>query len=201
MVTGAHAQQPMVVAPGAVLATAHFGTSGGVATVSGAMTMSLGQLSFWGFVTPGQTLFSNLILTPDMVGQTFIDTASSEPYYANFVSLLTDGVSERVGLAWDLFPGGGGGTRGGPEPTFFDTHPSDWNGVDLQGYPITGIGLTLNQLSMASPGSNPTGTGNWTDYSFDATISVYTVPEPGTLSLLMLSLPCAWWVRSRTRGD
>jgi hypothetical protein len=184
-----HAQQAGAPPNSEPLATIHLAGGGGIASVNTGVAL---RIIYYGF--QNSPLFANVVWTPDMLGQSFFDTAGSEAGYDNFLSLLTDGTNERVGHICRLSPYGGGNGFAGWETTSFTTHPSDWNGIDLQGYSITGVELTLNQLSIVSPGSDPNGNGNWTDYSFDATLKIYTLPEP--VGLFPVAIACFCGVRS-----
>jgi hypothetical protein len=159
------------------LATIHWsGSGGGFLGIDTGMTFTVSYSDF-----AGTSLFGNVVWTPGMVGQNLVDVSGSEPGYANFVSLLTDGSNERLGWMSGMTPSGGGAGINGWETNSFLTHPSGWNGIDLHGYTMAGVGLQMNQLSINSPGSNPNHDGNWTDVSWDATLTLYTVPEPTIL--------------------
>src|SRR5262249_45972572 len=68
---------------------------------------------------------------------------------------------------------------GSSEPFFFTGFPYGGNGIDLGGFQVQRIDLTLNSLVFNSPGSNPRGDGNWTDFNINATLSfIGIVPQP-----------------------
>jgi hypothetical protein len=96
------------------------------------------------------------------VGSTIWIDATS-PTFENFVAQITDGAVDLVeeletpdGVTGVLF--------GAPEPLWFgaDVGPS---GVDLSGYEIHRIGVRIDAVSFSSPGSDPNGDGNWTDFT------------------------------------
>lgn len=158
------------------LTTMHFSGSGGGPGIGTGLNLFVEY-----FGRTDTTLFKNVVWTPAMVGQSILDTASSEPGYANFVSRLTDGVNQAIAGGAYVFPGGGGSSHGSLESKLLTTPPPGWNGIDLHGYPITGIRLTLNQISLDANADS-----NWTNYSWDDTLTIYTVPEPSTFAVAAL---------------
>jgi len=108
------------------------------------------------------------------IGQSFVLQGSDFP---DFIDLLTDGVDQSLAV-W----AGGGGT-GRFESIWFQDN-LNLNGPDLVGFDIVRVEMVLNNITFDSPGSDPSGTGNWTDYSYDLTFNFYQVPEPGTAVLL-----------------
>jgi hypothetical protein len=120
----------------------------------------------------GSSPLATLIFGPvdaASVGSTiWID--SSSPGFDAFVSYITDGVNGPMGVAF--LPAGTGG-RGeidlpGNQRGFFADQVG-LGGNDLAGYAIGRIGLRVDAASFDTPGSNPNGDGNWTDFSFDGT--------------------------------
>ena len=184
------------------LATVHMSAKGGGRIVSGGMIVAA-EYSMG--ISNNATLFNNVVWTPDMAGQSVFETAGAGLSYDNFISLLTDGANEQLGWHYTQYPSTGGGRVTKPEASIFTTHPLDWDGFDLQGYSIGGVELHMNQISIRSPGQNPNHDGIWTDYSWDALLTIYavlpdTVPEPGVGSLLLLGGLGGWWrLRSRAR--
>ena len=62
--------------------------------------------------------------------------------------------------------------------------------LDLRGKTVGSVKLVVDELTIASPGSNPNHDGNWTDAHFtgslvfDTDTPVAPAPEPGTLGLV-----------------
>lgn len=128
------------------------------------------------------------VVTPSDVGETFTQSPVTSPYFDFFASLLTSGTDDFL-IIWRHFPeitGGGAGTG---------TLESNWlnkfiqtETVDFYGWQVTEINLTVNSLTIDTPGSNPIGDGIWTDYVYDVTFSIYGIPEPATLLLLAFGM-------------
>jgi hypothetical protein len=172
------------------IATLHMSGSGGAAGIASGMTFELG----YGGGSNSVALFNSVVWTPAMLGQAVLYSAGSGSSYDTFLSLATDGVNEFAYWENTLVPGDGAGMTAGAESLLFTTHPASWNGIDLHGYSIGGISLELNTLSLQSQ-------GNWTDYSFDALVTYYVVPEPAVESLLLLGSLGGWcWSRRRVGG-
>lgn len=127
----------------------------------------------------GPVTFASIswMISENDIGNTLFADAESDPGFDNVVSYLTNGQEEFMTI---FFLYGGSGIR---ESEFTDVIGIPQ--IDFQGYNITRIGLTLNDLFLSTPGQNPNDDGVWTDYSYDASISFY-VPEPATLLLLSL---------------
>jgi hypothetical protein len=105
--------------------------------------------------------------------------------FDDFASILTNGNDDTL---YNLviihgYPGG----RGNSE-SFWISNSIAPQQSDFYGYRITEIGITLNDMLLESPGSDPYGTGIWTDYTYDISYHFYgePIPEPATVSLLAL---------------
>ncbi len=118
------------------------------------------------------------------IGRTVSLSSSTTAGFDFFSSLLTNGKNDAIIV---LISCGGGSASGCGwyESTSFQKFVNSPY-PDFHGYEITRIDLTINNLAISSPGSNPNGDGIWTDYSLDGTFTVYGVPEPTTLFLLGL---------------
>ena len=127
-------------------------------------------------------LFEDILVTPSDVGATFVASASTDPHFDLFVSELTNGVDDIL-LTWMMGTSGGSGSREWESVLFSD---SICGGVDLFGCVVEEVTLTVNSLTLDSPGTNPYGDGIWTDFSGDYTFSFNGIPEPATLLLLGL---------------
>jgi hypothetical protein len=161
-------------------------SSGGEASITNSMNLAFG-------FTPGPNdhpvpmLFQGLWVTSRDTGHTYVQGPSDDAADFNlYTSHLTDGrisyccYIQTVGL-------GGFAESGIPESQFFDSLPPGNNGIDLGGFTIDYYTLVFNTLNIVSPGSNPNGNGNWTDFSYSATFSVYgePVPEPRSSDLFV----------------
>jgi hypothetical protein len=103
------------------------------------------------------------------------DTSNEFDFYA---SLFTNGTDDR----WLWFNTVKSG-HSFPESEFL-VKLIDSPYSDLYGYTIDHIDLTVNNIILSSPGSNPGGGGIWTDFSYDVTYTIYGTPEPATILLL-----------------
>jgi len=111
------------------------------------------------------TIFAWLYVNGSNSGQTFVADATTDSDWPYFSHYLTDGAPNQFWFFIALSSGSGRGSGSvGPE---------------FPGLIITRAVLRLGQVSIASPGSNPNGDGNWTDYVFNATLELYgTGPTP-----------------------
>jgi hypothetical protein len=113
-----------------------------------------------------------MINVGDSIGETFYLESGADPEFGNFVSFLTNGVDDH--FRSNVNVDGNDNPGGEYESNFFgNTNPiyRHWslsiNGIDLQGFTIERIGLTVNS-------------GN------DFVFRFYGTPEPCTLALLGL---------------
>jgi hypothetical protein len=168
-----------------VLTEAYLTGSGGVAAITNSLHLTIGIAP--GINTPPALLFGDLFFQTADVGHTYTIGPGDDPNFARFATYLTDGQVSWVTEGWNVGPGG---YRRGPMPEtdFFASLPQVNNGIDLGGFEIDYFTLCFSTLNFVSPGSNPNGDGNWTDYSLSATFSVYgqPVPEPDSLATLCL---------------
>jgi hypothetical protein len=173
-------EQPLAIAPVDFLA--------GTSEVLSSLTVWLGYLPANDPFEPQHHLFENFTLTPADVGRTLTATAQSDSDFPGFVGLLRNGVND-IAMFGGLNPFTGAGQY---ENGFWKQRPPGNNGIDLRGFSVGRITLTIDSLSINSPGENPNGDGLWTDFAFYGTVRVYTqVPEPTTLSLVVGSLLAA----------
>jgi len=107
---------------------------------------------------------------------TFVLDANNEADFLDAKVSLENGLFNAV-----VFGDGLGFTFVTVESVFFNPLPVGNNGVDFQGFSIGSIALTVDNLTLVSPGTNPNGNGIWTDILFRGTISVYAVPEPSSV--------------------
>lgn len=143
------------------------------------------------------TLFEDVVIYS---GETRVDTITwgDDPDFPIYVELITDGVD------WWLYDLGryAGGLFGGTgqfdlESARLDIIDPGHGGVDLEGYQVESITRTLTVL-LDSPGGDPNGDGNWTDYDISGVFEFYgTIPEPSSLVLVAFGAGCLW---RRRRG-
>lgn len=93
-------------------------------------------------------LFKTRLLTTNSVGQVFEANLLNEPKFGSFARLLTDGVQESVTVQ-----NSNGAFNSSLERTFFDPLPSGGNGVDLEGYAITNVTMSVDGVVL-SPDAN-----------------------------------------------
>lgn len=122
------------------------------------------------------------VVTPFDVGKTFHQSSATSENFDFFASMLTSGTDDFLWIA-SFFPGGGGSSNGAEESWWLNKFVPTQS-VDFYGYEITDIALTVNALTIDSPGTNPNRDGVWTDYTFDVTYTI--IPEPTTVLLLGL---------------
>lgn len=125
------------------------------------------------------------VVTPLDVGETFTQTAVTSPDFNFFASLLTSGTDDQL-FIWLHHPVGGAGTLA-PESYWLNKFIQTET-VDFYGWQVTEISLTVNSLTIDTPGRNPNGDGIWTDYFYDVTFTIHGIPEPATLLLLAFGM-------------
>src|ERR1051325_11049531 len=167
-----------------VIATAELagGVGSGVITNSGLVFVSNGGATNGGTAA----IFDSFFFMRSQVGQVFSVDQSVDPQVNLFTSRLTNGFNDLINIV-ERLPGGGSFGQLTSEASFFSTRPASGNGIDLTGFSIERIDMTINQLSISSPGRDLNHNGIWTDYSVQATLSFIgsPVPEPcGTAIIL-----------------
>jgi PEP-CTERM motif len=172
------------------VATANISSGGGIhAIISQDLRITLG------YTGPTNTIFGQFTFHTSDVGSTFSIDQSSDPGFLPFLARATNGTLNT--LSEISYAGGSLTGKDVPETSFFTSFPYGGNnGIDLGGFQIQRIDLTLNSLNFASPGSNPNGDGIWTDYSWNATVSfigILPVPEPGSAAILSTGLLVLLW--------
>jgi hypothetical protein len=75
-----------------------------------------------------------------------------------------------VGFLVYTAEGGAAGSSKSESRLFTSRPVSKW--PDLRGFVLTAVGIRLDSLDLDSPGGDPNGDGNWTDYNWTATIFV-----------------------------
>jgi len=105
------------------------------------------------------TIFAWLYVDASNSGETFVADATTDADWPYFSHYLSDGAPNQLWVFIVLSSGSGhGGGSTGPE---------------FPGLIITRAVLHLGTVSVVSPGTNPNGDGNWTDWVFSATLELY----------------------------
>jgi hypothetical protein len=157
------------------------GTRRGARVIASAVEFS------WTTEDESKSLDWGVVATSD-VGETFTQSPVTSPHFDLFASLLTSGTDDFL-IIWVHFPdivGGSGGT-GSLESQWLNKFIQTET-ADFYGWQVTEISLTINSLTIDTPGSNPNGDGIWTDYVYDVTFTIYGIPEPATLLLLAFGM-------------
>jgi hypothetical protein len=125
-------------------------------------------------------LFELLALAPANVGRRVSADSSADQDFAEIAEQLTDGDEDVLRFRSMLVRATGGVVEGDSEAileyeAFFPAHPTF---VDFSEFIVEEIRLTLDALTLASPGTDQNGDGQWTDYSYRVTYSVTGYPLP-----------------------
>lgn len=139
-----------------------------VGYLNDSMTLQFGYRESF-FAPFGPALFDQFTLTSSDVGRTFVVTAQNDPDYDEFVQKLTNGQSDMMCLT----DGHSGFFQ--TESVLFSPLPPGSNGIDLQGFAIGDITLTVDSWTASTTSPN-----------FQGTVAIYAAPEPSGLSLLVL---------------
>lgn len=138
----------------------------------------------------GGTSFSTsgLVLTEADVGRTFLADEHA-PGFAIAEQFLTNGVNDNFGLLYGIAPTSGGSGLFQPEENLF----AFLGGVDLEGFDLTAIAITILDLDLTLSFSNAFSQGSVRiDFLGDP------VPEPASVVLLGSGLA---WFALRPRRD
>lgn len=146
-------------------------------------------------------LFEGITLRPGDAGRTFEANAANDPHFTAFVANLSNGVNNTIGVAHVYVPGLSiPWSASVHDEQTFANYPGASGHWDFASTPITRIVMRIDRAVMVSPGSNPNGDGNWTDYNFAHTLLFYSeVPEPGAVPTATLCGLAACGVRWRRR--
>jgi MYXO-CTERM domain-containing protein len=147
---------PAANASSRLVGTIPFSFSGGTGTALSAaqVTVIFGH----DFYSSDHVEFSFQV--PDGAANTDEVIDGSTPGFTDAEALLTNGVDDTI---WPKVVGASVGHR---ESTVFST-------TDLAGATLQRIVVHIDQSSVASPGSNPNGDGNWTDFSVSGEVEFY----------------------------
>jgi hypothetical protein len=117
-------------------------------------------------------------VTVNDVGKTFPATSSTDPYFDEVVSLLTNGQPDLIESSCWMIPTGGGNATGTYDYFITKTYPAEPY-TDFQGFEITEITLTVNGQETIYIDNRPL-------CHLDTTYRIYGVPEPATMILFGL---------------
>jgi len=120
----------------------------------------------------GARLFEGNVFRPSDVGTTVTMTEANDPEFNDAATILINGVNDRLFFEAIGQPGGCGSGYGPSEAFFLFGDPTGANGIDFRGFYITSIGIRVDYLTLDIPGENPSGDGNWTDYSITYTLII-----------------------------
>jgi len=187
------------VAQAAVLGTEDFTISGGISDIFTEFnpTLALAPASVGSRSSTPATnapLFVGTSITPADVGRTLTATQESDPNFNEFAALLTNGKSNKVTLSF------GSGKLGSGDLFLTKSGRLFGQNTGFFGTTIDSVSLRVDSLTLNSPGVNPNGNGDWTDYSFSgvAIVDGEPVPEPvSALSTFAFGLAVIGFARRR----
>ena len=133
-------------------------------------------------------------ITETSVGTTYSVTSANDP---NLIAALTDGNPLEYLVYSTTSQYGGGGNFGRSKTGFFtDLLVPSANGIDFSGYKITGIDITIDQVSVSSDPSNENPLG----YSIVTSLSLEGVaaPEPSSWGLALVGVGAFVYLRRRS---
>ena len=154
--------------------------SGGVPGVRQSIRLPLELCSDANCAAQPLELFGLLSLGPANVGRTVRADPTMEADFTAILSQLTDGGDDVLRFRPSLMRLTGGvvqadSTAITESEAFFPTHPTF---VDFSEFVVEEVRLTLDALALQSPGADPNGDGDWTDYTYRATYTVMGYPIP-----------------------
>jgi len=113
-------------------------------------------------------LFDDRAIRDGDDGDTIVATDATDPHFAGFAALATDGIDQLVTLSLATGLGSGGSTQ--HESSFFTGRPGP--GPDLAGYTIERVEFVIDSVRIVSPGEDPNGDGNWTEADLSGRVRV-----------------------------
>ena len=126
------------------------------------------------FSIGGKNVFSLRVANADQ-GRTITVNESNNPDFSAAVAFLTDGNDDSAEFG-SFFPGGGGGSISRPESVWFKGGITGTYDPDLAGTTVTNVLVHLDVVNIQSPGSDPNGNGNWTDYDHRIRMVIMGIP-------------------------
>lgn len=133
--------------------------------------------------TTGLRLFASANVTPASARSSFVANASNSPDFNAVAAQLTNGSTDD-----NVFVETGVSTVGIAAGLHSESYWSHGATADFHGYQLTSIELYIDSVSFASPGTDPNGDGNWTDFTIARQLRFYgvAVPEPTSLAGLLI---------------
>jgi WD40 repeat protein/photosystem II stability/assembly factor-like uncharacterized protein len=119
----------------------------------------------------GSSPVFDLALVPADAGR--ILSLDSGPVFDAAVASLTDGQDSPMNLRSGVPNGVFGNSHNASESAFFGG--SLRGRVDFAGFDIRSLELRIDEVTLDTPGEDPNGDGQWTDYWVRATLTVYGV--------------------------
>lgn len=127
------------------------------------------------FDSEANWLFDQMFIRDGDEGSTLVANAQTEPDFAAFVTALTNGTPDAVARYVGLTVNPIGGTQFFTEAAAFPAKVPA--GPDFQGYEIESIRFQIDAVLIATPGQNPNGDGNWTDFQLQGRLIVRGRPR------------------------
>lgn len=133
---------------------------------------------------PSYQLCDDLIITPADVGSTLTITAATDPDFATFVQMITNGIDNGFGYSVAGVPAFASSGHSRTEANLFAAGTralgpgyfasvGQLSGPDFAGYQISALKLTITTFDLTSG-------GGWNGHNFRAIATIVAVPEPGT---------------------
>jgi len=139
-------------------------------------------------------LFDDLSITPADVGATFEATIDSDAAFLTAIDRLTDPQDEFISILFtEDQPSGLREQRGWSERFFFLSSPTSFS--EISSAAIRSITLTVDQFNLVPAGTPVSPPGLPVDLML--TLSIFAVPEPTTVWLLMAGLVTLSTMRRR----
>ena len=120
-------------------------------------------------------IFDDLFLDSGDIGKEFVIT-EDDSGFSDFVSFLSNNENEILLFEYHLEPDGESNIDLSRESFFLFGDSGSSDVFDLFGFRITSIELAVNSINFDSPGRNPNGDGNWTDFTADFTLTINGKP-------------------------
>ena len=155
-----------------ILGIMGFDERSGGATLSDSLVVSITVGPF----TPEPALLFKLGSVNDLSSIVITVDASTNPEFAEAVSLLTNGVDDYLAFRMERLPGGSGSERDLMESTGFQGGFTGNFTPDFKGARITHVVVAIDVFSHEIPGSDPNNDGIWGDSTFSGRLIIMGHP-------------------------